>query len=265
MEFLDKWEKKLGWLSFPGLLRYYALFHVMVFLLQYVNPNIGGMLDFDLVKIMDGEVWRAVTFLFSTSGLRGLGGFALVGLYFMVIIGFMVSDGLEEAWGVFRTSLFFYTGLISLLVANLVCFLLFRAPMPMSGMLLYEGAFFAFATLFPRVEFLLFFILPVQVRWLAIVGALGLLVSIFKIPVLFPFMLLAFANYILWAAIPALRGRARMAKSGVRRKKFERANRGDEDAFHSCAECGRTEVSDPDLEFRMSADGKEYCVDHLEV
>lgn len=264
MQFLDKWERKFGWMSFPGLLRYYALFHVMVFLLQFVNPEIGTILEFDRGKIMEGEVWRVVTFLFSTSGLMGLGGFSLLAVYFMVVIGFMVSDGLEEAWGVFRASLFFYAGFLGLLAANFLFSIMFPFPMPLSGMLLYEGAFFAFATLFPRVELLLFFVLPVQVRWLALLAAAGLAVSVFNAPVILPFLLLALANYFLWAGIPALRGGARVVGAAGRKRKFEKAKANGGEAFHRCAECGRTEVSDPELEFRMAGDGKEYCLDHLE-
>lgn len=270
MEFLDKWERKLGWMSFPGLLRYYALFHVLVFLLQYINPGIAGLLEFDLGKILSGEVWRAVTFLFSTSGLGGLGGLTLLFIYFMVVIGFMVSDGLEEAWGIFRTSMFLYTGFFGLLLANVVYSLIFQQLLgisisfPGTGMFVYESAFLAFATLFPQVELLIFFILPVQVRWLAMFAALGLLFSVFQSPLIIGFIILGFGNYLLWAGIPALRGKARIARSTVRRKGFQKKIMDNEESFHRCVKCDRTEVSDPDLEFRMAENGKEYCEEHLE-
>jgi hypothetical protein len=53
-------------------------------------------------------------------------------------------------------------------------------------------------------------------------------------------------------------------KSAGRRKKFKEAKLSDEDSFHRCKTCGRTEKSDPDLEFRMAEDGEEYCGDHLQ-
>ena len=270
MEFLDKWEKKLGWMSFPGLLRYYALFHVMVFLLQMVNPGIGFVLDFDLEKILHGEVWRVVTFLFSTSGQSGLGAMSLLFIYFMVIIAFMVSDGLEGAWGVFKTSMFLYAGYIGLLVAHIVFSLTFHKmfgimiSVPGTGFLIYTSAFFAFATLFPKVELMMFLVIPVQVRWLAAFGAIGVLLTIIQAPIMLGFVLFGFANYLLWAGLPALKGTARVVKASGRRKKFEAAKVSDGSAFHKCKKCGRTEVSDPDLEFRMATDGEEYCEDHLE-
>ncbi len=261
MEALDKWERKLGWVSFPGLLRYYALFHVMVFLLQFIRPDIGYVLEFDRDKILSGELWRLVTFLFSTSGFgSGNAAFALLFLFFMVMIAFMISDGLEQAWGVFRTTCFYYTGFIGLLAANFI----YPNPMPGSGFFVYTSAFFAFATLYPRMELMIMFILPVQIRWLGIVLGGFLLMRIIPQPWYIGFLLLGFANYILWAAIPAWRGRSLVVKSAKRKRTFEKSGVSAEEEFHQCAVCSRTEISDPDLHFRMAEDGKEYCEEHLE-
>lgn len=259
MQFLDKWERKFGWISFPGFLRYYAIFHVLVYLLQFVDKSIGLTLEFDRDKILAGEVWRIVTFLFADSGLGGQSAFGMIFLFFMVMIAFMISDSLEGAWGVFRTSMFYYTGYIGLIIANLI----YDTPAFGSGTLIYSAAFFAFATLFPKVEFLMMFIIPVQIRWLALIGAVYYVIGIFGAPLLTGYYLLVFANYLLWAGIPALRGQARVVGSIQRRRKFQKDSSTDGNAFHRCAECNRTDLSDPELEFRMSMDGKEYCTDHL--
>jgi hypothetical protein len=259
MLFLDKWERKFGWLSFPGLLKYYALFHVLVYLLQMVNPGIGEILEFNRAKIMDGEVWRVFTFLVADSGSGGLGALGALFLFFMVMVAFMMNDSLEGAWGVFRTSVFHYTAFVGLILANF----LYAAPMAGSGFFVYTSAFFAFATLFPRHEFLMFLIIPVQVRWLAFLGGGLLVFGVIFDPIYFGFLLLGFGNYLLWAGIPALRGQARVVKSVARKRKFDKNKLDDGEAFHRCKTCGQTEVSNPELEFRMAADGEEYCEDHL--
>ena len=271
MEFLNKWERKFGWMSFPGLLRYYAIFLIMVFLLQFLDSNIIDLLEFDLEKILSGEVWRAVTFLFSVSVVDAGGSWGLISLIIMVFIAFMVSDGLEGEWGVFRTSMFHYAGFLGLLVANVLCALFFKTylgtsfSLPGMGMIFYSAAFFAFATLFPKVELLLFFILPVQVRWIALVAVLTYIYSAYQNPLMIGYLVLGFANYLLWAGIPAMRGQVRVAGSAVRKRKFEKMKFDDEISFHRCEKCGRTEVSDPELEFRITADGHEYCEEHLEM
>jgi hypothetical protein len=259
MQFLGKWERKFGWISFPGFLRYYAIFHVMVYLLQIVSPTIGQVLDFDRDKILTGEVWRLVTFLFASSGIGGLDAFGALFMFFMVMISFMINDALEDAWGIFRASLFYYVGYIGLVIANF----LYPGNLTGNGIYIYISAFFAFATLFPKLEFLLFFIIPVQIRWLAMLSGVFILIQVINDFSFLGYVLLALANYFLWAGIPALRGQARVVAAGQRRRKFQNDTSINGNAFHRCAECDRTEQSNPELEFRMASDGKEYCTEHL--
>jgi hypothetical protein len=257
MTILDRLEKRWGWLSFPGFLRYYALFHVLVFVLQYLQPNLGEVLEFNREKILSGEVWRLVTMFFANSQVGRPSLFALIFLFFVVNFLFMVSDGLEGAWGAFKTSLFYYTSILSVLAAN------FILPGSVSGMALYGSAFLAFATLFPRVEILLFLILPVQVRFLGMFAGGVILLGAISQPILLPFTLVAYANYLVWAGIPALRGRSKVLESVQRRKRFNAAKIPSQEAFHTCVVCKRTDLSDPKLEFRIGRDGEEYCTDHL--
>lgn len=256
---LGSLERRWGWMSFPGFLRYYALMHALVYVLQLVRPDMGALLEFDRGRILSGEVWRVVTFLFSSSGFSGVGLMGALFFYFMVMIAFMMSDALEGAWGVFKTSLFYYCGIFGLIVANFVI----PNAMPGSGFLIYGTAFFAFATLFPRLEFLMFFILPVQVRFLAMIQAGMMVLGVLGNWLLLPFFLLGCANYLIFAGIPALRGTALVIESAQRRKRFNAAKEPEHEAFHACAVCGRTDVSDPRLEFRVGSDGREYCADHL--
>lgn len=246
-------------MSFPGFLRYYALMHALVYVLQVVRPDIGALLEFDRARIFSGEVWRLVTFLFSSSGFAGTGMMGILFFFFMVMIAFMMNDALEGAWGVFKTSLFHYCGMLGLIIANF----LFPNAMAGSGFLIYGTSFLAFATLFPRVEFLMFFILPVQVRFLAMIQAGLMILGVLGNWLLLPFFLIGCANYLIWAGIPALRGTAQIIESKQRRKRFNAAKETEERAFHTCASCDRTDVTDPGLEFRVGSDGREYCSDHL--
>lgn len=270
MTWIDRLERRFGWMAFPSLLRFYAILTAMVFVLEQLRPDIRPLLEFDLLAILSGELWRVVTFLFASSHVSG--GWPLplqiLFMYFVIRIAFMMSDALEGVWGVFRTTLFFYVGILSLIVVNFGSFGLLSG----TGVYIYVSAFFAFATLFPKVEFLMFFVLPVQVRFIALFGVVMLLAQLADlflkgatlIAMIIPlFYVLIFANYILWAGIPVLRGRRMLVKAAQRRRKFEVANQPANDAFHDCVVCGRTEKSDPRLEFRISADGKEYCLNHL--
>ncbi len=230
---------------------------MLVFVLQYLQPNVGEVLAFDRNKILSGEVWRVVTMFFADSQIGKPSFFALLFLIFVVNFIFMVNDGLEGAWGSFKTSLFYYAGIVLVLVSN------FILPHSVDGLTLYGAAFLAFATLFPRVEILLFMIIPVQVRFLGMLAGAMIVLNVISSPILLPFVVLAYANYITWVAIPTLRGTARVRESVQRKKRFNAAKMKDDEAFHTCTICKETELSDPTLEFRIGSDGEEYCSRHL--
>jgi hypothetical protein len=256
---MDQLERRCGWIAFPGFLRYYALFHVLVFVLQFIRPDIGSLLAFDRAKIFSGEVWRVVTYFFAIPMMGGPGLSGIIFLIFVVNFAFMVGDGLEAAWGSFRTTLFYLLGIL-LITAVSFCY---PVNIPLGGFMLYGSAFLAFATLFPKTEILIMFILPVQIRFLAILQAIAMILMVVAAPILLPYLLLALLNFILFAGIPALRGTARTIESGKRRKVFNAAKHDARGGFHSCKTCGKTDVSDAALEFRVGSDGEEYCSEHL--
>lgn len=264
MTLFDRLERRWGWLAFPSFLRYYALFHVLVFVLQLIRPDIGEILEFDREKIFSGEIWRIATMFFANSEFGNPRSItAMIFLFFAVNFVFMVGDGLENAWGIFKASLFYYTGIVLVLAANFAYSFAFSGGVPLSGTVLYASAFLAFCTVFPKVEILLLFIIPVQVRFLGMLMAAGFLIAIISAPILLSFFSVAFANYFIWAGIPALRGTARVIGSGKRKKRFNSGKLPASEAFHTCAVCRKTEVSDPNMEFRTGPDGEEYCTAHL--
>jgi hypothetical protein len=233
--------------------------HVLVFVLQFIRPDIGALLQFDRARILSGEVWRVATCFFAVSEF---GRPSLISILFLVCavnFAFMISDGLEGAWGAFKTTVFYYLGIVLILVANFA----YPFPIPFSGFALYASAFLAFALMYPKVEILLMFILPVQVGLLGVIEGVLILLLVISEPALLPFVLLGFANFIFWAGIPALRGTAKVMESAKRRKRFNASKESKEEAFHVCAVCDRTDATDPQMEFRVGADGREYCDEHL--
>lgn len=259
MAFFDRLERRWGWLAFPGFLRFYALFHILVFVLQIIRPDLGEALKFDRDKIFAGEVWRLATMFFESSQFGSFSIINIIFLIFVVNFVFMINDGLEGAWGPFKASLFYYFGIGTIVFLNFV----FPVVVPLSGTFLYFSAFLAFATIYPRAEILLFLLIPIQVRFLAFVQVALLALMVFKAPVLLPYFLVVFLNYFLWAGIPALRGQALVLEAGKRRRTFNSGKMSASEAFHTCAVCQKTDVSDPQAEFRIGADGQEYCSDHL--
>ncbi len=155
MPLLDKLERRFGFLGIPGLMRIVVAFNALVFLLVRLNPGFRLMLDLDPGRIRHGEIWRLITYIFLPQTDSFLWVFLL--LWFLWFIG----EGLEQAWGAFRLTLYFIVGMIGTTVAA------FFFGARFSNSMLYSSLFFAFARFYPDQVIYLFFILPAKIKWIA--------------------------------------------------------------------------------------------------
>jgi membrane associated rhomboid family serine protease len=252
MTWIDRLERRFGFLGIPGLLRIVVAFTALVYLLTYVNPDFVGLLDLDPTRVRQGEIWRLVTYIFLPRVSHPL--WVLLALWFLWYIG----QGLERAWGAFRLTLYFLLGMIGTTIAALK----FQAHF--SNSMLMASLFFAFAWFYPDEVIYVFFILPVKIKWLAWVSAAFLLVGFVVQSNSYRIALLAaFMNYFLFFG-PELFHRARHRREvSVRRRRYESQLPGKAEPLHTCVSCGATEFTDPNIEFRVARNGEEYCMSHL--
>ena len=252
MTLLDKLERRLGWLAIPGLIRIVVTFNALVFGLILLNPGFEAYLALDPARIMAGEVWRLVTYIFVPQVRHFL--WVAVALWFLWFIG----DGVERAWGPFRLTLFYLVGMIGTTIAA------FFFGASFSNAMLHASLFFAFAWFYPEEVIYIFFILPMKIKWLAWIFAAFLIFGFVVGTNSYRMALLAaFSNYFIFFG-PELWHQARHRKEvSARRKRFEVQTRSEAEPLHKCATCGATELSDPNREFRVSRDGEEYCIEHL--
>lgn len=263
MGLVNTLERRFAWISFPGLLRGIVILQFFTFFLLAFRPEVLELLVFDWPGIRSGEVWRLLSFvfipvLFPTSTI------SFIFIFFVLLIGFLIADSLENSWGAFRASVFCYATILCQIIANILFHKhLPSIPLSMGGALLDQSLFFAFATLFPRYEFRLMLLFPIQVCVLAIVNAvlLGLAIIVsstegIHVPA---YLLLGFAPYLVWA-VPLLVNHLRNRASTLHRQAaFQARQRPAGEAFHTCASCGATEHSHPDREFRMTEQDEELC------
>ena len=157
-QWLDRFCYKHPRLSIPGLMRYIVIGNVLVFLLDLFStggyPIATSLLSFSSDAILQGQIWRIITFVFVPATSRNIFLFAIT-LYFYYFIG----NALEREWGSNKFTIFYFFGI---LLNILVGFLVGTASMYYVNM----SMFFAFATLYPNLQFLLFFIIPVKAKLL---------------------------------------------------------------------------------------------------
>jgi len=255
MQWIDRAEAKFGHLAIPGLLRYVAALNALCFVLLKLNPHFLEVLYLDRDLVLQGQVWRLVTYIFIPS-IGGLFpdwlGAAMYVLYFI-----WIGDGLEEAMGAFRVNLFYLLGMVGTTIAA------FIANADPSGFLLNTTLLFAFARHNPELTIYLFFVLPVKVKWMAWISAalvafgfIGGALS-YKLAVI-----AALGNFFVFFGREIFQDAKLRHEVAGRRQRFEGAI-ADDEALHRCEVCGRTELVAPELDFRVSKDGHEYCSEHL--
>jgi membrane associated rhomboid family serine protease len=158
---LARLERRLGRYAIPNLIVYVVVGMAVVWVLLLSRPEGVGRLVLDMDAVRRGQVWRLVTFLFIPQGSSPI--WVLVNLYFT----WWVGSSLEQHWGAFKFNVYYFIGAIGTIAAALIAG-------PTSNTWLHSSLFLAFATTFPDVQILLFFILPIRVKWLGLIAALGI-------------------------------------------------------------------------------------------
>ncbi len=255
---LDKLELRLGRYAVPHITLVLVIGQVLFFLVGAGAPTTGlvNLMTLDAQRVVaQGEVWRLVTFLFIPPTIHPI--FLIFAWYLFYLMG----TTLERQWGTLRFNLFI---LIGWLATAAIAFL--PPGLPVTNEYLAGSVFLAFAYLFPEFQILLFFILPVRIKWLALITWLGYAWSLlFASDWTERFAILAATtNFLLFFGrdiLGRLRSANRLMVQQTVALKDQRLPR------HTCRVCGVTNLSEPDLEFRYCTDCKPaqcYCPKHLD-
>jgi hypothetical protein len=158
---LARLERRIGRYAIPNLILYVVGGMAVVWVLSLSRPEGVERLVLDMDAVRRGQVWRLVTFLLIPP--RSSPIWVLVNLYFT----WWVGSSLEQHWGAFKFNVYYFIGALGTIAAALIAG-------PTSNTWLHSSLFLAFATTFPDVSILLFFILPIRVKWLGLIAALGI-------------------------------------------------------------------------------------------
>jgi hypothetical protein len=254
MRWIERVERKLERLAIPRI----GLWLVAGQVLFYLALAAGRIESADIVlipnRVLAGEAHRLLTFLFDPPRMHP------VFLFFALYLFLLMARGLETQWGAFRFNLFLLTGY----VATLGAAFLFPSQ-PVTNLFLGGSVFLAFAYLHPDFELSLFFLLPVKIKWLAAVTWAGYGLSFLAGPASARAVTLASClNFFLFFGrdlVAALKTRRQTSPHPATAPALA-------EPFHRCAVCGRTDLSDPRLDFiYIPGPGGTRCVcrDHADA
>ncbi len=279
----------------PNLMLYICIGSAVVYLFSMFMGNylLYDYLCFDMSLILQGQVWRLVSYVFTMEGDN------IIFTLMLLVCYYSLGTAMERVWGTLRFNLFYLTGILlmdvyALLVGAFMPQWRLYLSMVVSVYYLNLSLFLGYATMYPDAHFLLFFIIPVRAWIFALVdlvltfaGVYMLLVQGVPVAVaIFP--LVALANYFLFFGKDVLNVIPMSWRANARRlfrKKPKKAASGSGTIpfptagsyrattatvkapyTHRCTVCGRTDVSDPQLEFRYCSRCKGYfcyCEDHI--
>lgn len=279
MKFLNKMERKFGKYAIPNLTLFIIGTYIIGYLLDMVAPNLIIWLYLNPALILRGQVWRLVTWLLVPPGQ--LGFFTIIMLFFYYSIG----STLERTWGTFRYNVYIFGGILTTIVGAFVLYgisaLVYGPVEAFVYSTVYSAAFgtyyismsifLGFALSYPDMQVLLMFLIPIKMKWLAILDLVFLAYDMLRgiragnwgICVVILSSLLNVLVFFL-----STRNYRSVSPREMHRKQVYRRQTQQPGGItkHKCAICGRTEQDSPDLEFRFCSkcDGNyEYCQDHL--
>ena len=290
-------ERKFGKYAVRNLSLVLIVCYMIGYILQFMNPSLLYYLTLNPYEILHGQVWRLFTWILIPPPQSSL-FFILIMLYFYYSIG----TTLERVWGTWEYNVYIFSGMLFTVLGAFLAMAIIRLTNPQAGSSAYwilslyfstyyinMSIFLAYAATFPDAQVLLMFFIPIRVKWLGIIYGVIVLFDMFQYPLfgkiavfasLFNFIVFWFRSRNLRRYRPdeiLRRQRFKKAYSGnrpdsagagpkMRPAGGEGHGNGKVKTIHRCAVCGRTELDNPELEFRYCskcAGLREYCSDHL--
>lgn len=256
MKWLDKLERVLGRFAIKNLMMYIVLLNAVAFVLIYLDPtNIFlSKLTLEPNLVFKGEVWRLISFIFVPPNLSLFWG--LITLYFYYSIG----TSLEHEWGTFKFNIYYLLGMLGTIAVSLIF------GISATSLYINLSLFLAFAKIYPDFELLIFYIIPVKVKYLAMLdwGFIILMILFGGIATKIT-AIVALINYFAFFGVDIFSKAKHNRQVHYRRQSF-RSQLPKDITYHRCTICGKTEKDDPSLEFRYcnECDGDyEYCMEHV--
>ena len=266
---LDKMERRFGRYAIRNLTMYLLAGYAIGYLLSFTMPQLLTYFTLEPALILKGQVWRLLSWVIIPPNDN------IIFVIFMMLLYYSLGNTLESYWGAFRYNIYIFSGILFTVIGAFIVNGLIGGITGFGSLYctyyINMSFFLACASIMPDYQLLLYGIIPIKMKWLAILDVVllavdavqgGLIIRIVIIASLLNFIIFFFCNR-------NLRGHS--PKQAARRKKFQKQisrpqNQYAGGAKHRCAVCGRTELDDPTLEFRYCSKcngNYEYCQDHL--
>ena len=276
---VDRFAREHPRFGIPNLMLWIVACNAIVYLLTgFAGYSAVSFLAFDWAAIKSGELWRLVTFIFMPGYVTRD---SILWLVLFLYFYYMIGSALEREWGTPKFNLYYFSGVVLTILVGIIGYYT-------SGSTIYGAyyvtmsMFLAFAALYPDAQVLLFFIIPIKIKWLAFLDAalfaVDILAALLRLDIISALIpIIALLNFLVffWNDLAEAFGSRRQTarhrnshqtiqfKSAVKQQQKKESQQG---YRHKCCVCGRTDADYPDLEFRYCSRCAGYhcfCQDHI--
>jgi hypothetical protein len=265
MSLLDKLDRKFHKFAIKELMLHIVILNMAVFLMDLFVPRVTELLYLNPDLVMKGEVWRLITYVFIPPLL---GKSSIIWIIFVLSLYYTIGMALEHEWGSFKFNVYYFVGMAGTTVASFIVSRFFGGYIATTTYL-NLSLFLAFARIYPNYEILIFFFIPVKVKYLAILDWIFMGISLLLpiAPILTKVaIIVSILNYFLFFGKDILLNSKNRGNVMYRKTKYKMSMPPKKASFHKCTVCGITEKDNQQMEFRycLSCEGSfEYCMDHL--
>ena len=267
---IDRFCARHPYWGIPNLMRYIVIgtvaMYILCLLTQYQAYSALALIP---GAVLHGEVWRLITFVFLPMDFSPI--FLLLSLYFCYWMGYM----LENYWGTPKFTIYYISGIVLTILAAFIAY--FAGGLGIMTGLHYVNMamFLAYAALNPNAMVLLFFFIPIKIKWLAWADlayfAYGVITSIAigdwggavaPVVALLNFVVFFYPYFSKKARIQ----RAGRSKQATRFRQTVKASQHAKPYNHKCAVCGKTDADYPNMQFRYCSRCAGYhcfCEEHI--
>ena len=173
MKWFSKLERKYGKYAIKNLMFYIIALYAFGFIINLFYPDVYvNYFSLDAEAILHGQIWRIVTFIIQPTTT------SVIFIFFSLYLYYMIGTVLERTWGAFRFNIYFFMGVILHVLAAILIYLKFGVSLHLNTYYLNMALFMAFATVQPDMQLLLFFIIPIKIKWLAYLDAVYFMATI---------------------------------------------------------------------------------------
>ncbi|MEO2046975.1 MAG: rhomboid family intramembrane serine protease [Pirellulales bacterium] len=263
MSLIQRLERKYGRFAIPNVTSILIAGQMLLYVaVEMRNLNGGGISRDNLKlypeKIVTGEIWRLVTFLFEPPSI------SLLFVLFYCMLFYLFGTTLEQHWGTFRYNLYLLIGYVANVAAAFLVWALIGPVMPADNLFLYGTVMLAFARVNPDFTLNLFFILPIRIKWLALLMWLGYGFTLLTGGWMDKFLVVASVlNYLMFFGQEHLRD----LRQGQRRRSFQsKVKSVPKRITHQCRVCDLNSESSSKTLFRYCSKCAGqccYCPEHI--